>query len=190
MITGGKFMSGSFKMAVDFQKKIIKGISAFVADRGYNTGELPFIPQLFLQNATFIPKAIKEVDRVGMMGNGLYRHLYVSFFGGITATYFWHYAKNSLKNRGLYDMCTELCPLKDLDQLAYGLMGLNTAEGEYEIKELFYEIFNYVSWELDEQRENSSEETIKYYENELDKIFFHFGMCISLSKLGINFKDE
>jgi len=183
-------MASNLKMAVNFQKKIIKGISTFVADRGYNTGDLPFIPQLFLQIATFIPKATKEIDGVGMKGNKLYRHLYVSFFGGIIGTYFWNYARNSLVHRGLYEMCSELCPLKDLDQLAYGLMGLNVAEGEYEIKELFYEIYNYVAWELDEEREISDEETISIYENELDKIFFHFGMCISLSKLDIHLKSE
>lgn len=183
-------MAGNLKMTVNFQKKIVKGISAFVADRGFCSGDLPFIPQLFLQNATFIPRATKEVDQTGMMGNKLFRHLYISFFGGIIATYFWQYARNSLVRRGLYEMCTELCPLKDLDQLAYGLMGMNVAEGEYEIKEMFYEIYSYVSWELDEERENCSEAQMSIYESEMDKIFFHFGMCISLSKLGISFKEE
>jgi hypothetical protein len=190
MNNGGSLMASNFKMTVNFQKKIVKGISAFVADLGFSVGDLPFIPQLYLQNATFFPRAMKEIDQGGMMGNKLYKHLYVSFFGGIIATYFWQYARNSLTRRGLYDMCTELCPLKDLDRLSYGLMGLSEADGEYEIKELFYEIFSYVSWELDEVRESSSEEIMRFYENEMDKIFFHYGMCISLSKLGIHTKED
>lgn len=183
-------MPANTKTTIDFQRKIVKGISRFVSDRGYVTGDLPFIPELFRQNATFIPKATQEVDKVGMMGNELYRHLYVSFFGGIIATYFWYYARNSLSNRGLYAMCSELCPIDDLDKLSYGLMGMTVAEGEYDIKELFYEIYSYVSWELEEAGEMFGEETERKFADDLVKTFFHFGMWISLIKLGIHEKTK
>ncbi len=183
-------MMSNLKTSVDFQKKIIKGISGYVAERGFSTGNLPFIPELYLQNSRFIPRATEEVDKVGMMGNELYRHLYVSFFGGIIATYFWNFARNSLKTRGLYEMCVELCPLKDLDQLSYGLMGMTVAEGEYEIKELFYEIYSYAAWEYEEAREAYGEDSMARFEKELVRIFFHFGMCISLNKLEIQIKPE
>ncbi|HHU06248.1 MAG TPA: hypothetical protein GXZ65_07205 [Clostridiales bacterium] len=183
-------MSVDSRYLIDFQKRVIKGISGYSAERGYVTGAFPFIPELYLQNSTFIPMATEEVDKIGMMGDELYRHLYVSFFGGIIGTFFWYYARDTLMTKGLYAMCKELKPIKELDELAYGLMGMTVAEGEYEFKELFYEIYNYVVWELEEAAREYDEETIDRLKNILIKIFFHTGMWLALAKLGDLVKDN
>jgi len=183
-------MTNDNRCLIDFHTKVIKGISVYTADRGYITGDFPFIPELFLQNSTFIPKATEEVDKIGMMGDELYRHLYVSFFGGIIGTFFWYYARDTLMTKGLYSMCTELKPIKELDELAYGLMGMTVAEGEYEFKELFYEIYNYVVWELEEAGRECKAETIGRLKKILIKIFFHIGMWLALAKLGDLVRDN
>lgn len=182
-------MTNDSRYLIDFQKKVIKGISGYAAERGYVTGNFPFIPELYLQNSTFIPVATEEIDKVGMMGNELYRHLFVSYFGGMIGTFFWYYTRDSLMSKGLYAMCKELKPIRELDELAYGLMGMTVAEGEYEFKELFYEIYNYVAWELDEAREQHGEETIAKLEKLFVKTFFHIGMWLALAKLGDLVKD-
>jgi hypothetical protein len=176
--------------AVDFHRKIVKGISGYTADRGYVTGDFPFIPELFMQNAAFIPKAIEETDRVGMMGEERYRHLYVSFFGGIIATYMWYYARDTLTSKGLYSMCRDFGSFKELDLLSYNLMAMSVDEGEYEIKELFYEIYSYVKWELDEAAKNCGKNEMEKLQNDLDRTFFQVGMWVSLNRLGVHAGDE
>jgi len=183
-------MTNDSRYIIDFHTKVIKGISGYTSDRGYITGDFPFIPELYLQNATFIPMATEEVDKIGMMGDELYRHLYVSFFGGIIGTFFWYYARDTLMIKGLYSMCKDLRPLKELDELAYGLMGMTVAEGEYEFKELFYEIYNYVVWELDEAAQECGPDTIAKLKKRVVKVFFHIGMWLALAKLGDLVKDN
>ncbi len=177
-------MTSEVNYMLDFNKKVIKGISGLTAERGYITGEFPFIPELFMQNSTFIPQATEEVNKKGKMGDELYRGLYVSFFGGITGTFFWYYARDTLMTNGLYRMCTELRPINELDELAYGLMGMTVSEGEYEFKELFYEIYDYVVQELDKAEKGHGPEVIDKLKKRLEKTFFHIGMWLALSKLG------
>jgi len=169
---------------IDFQKRVMKGISRYSADRGYVTGAFPFIPELYLQNSRFIQLATEEVDKTGMMGEELYRHLYVSFFGGIIATFFWYYARETLMRKGLFEMCKEIKAIKELDELAYGLMDLTVEDGEYEVKELFYELYSYVVWELEEAARDHDEETVERLKQIMIKLFFQTGMWVALSKLG------
>ena len=177
-------MTNEVRYMIDFNKKVIKGISGLTAERGYMTGEFPFIPELFIQNSTFIPTATEEVSKKGRMGDELYRKLYVSFFGGITGTFFWYYARDTLMTNGLYNMCTELRPINEIDELAYGLMGMTVSEGEYEYKELFYEIYNYSLKELKEAERDCGHDIVDKLEKRLEKTFFHVGMWLALPKLG------
>ncbi len=177
-------MTRDITYMMDFNKKVIKGISALTAERGYVTGEFPFIPELFIQNSTFIPQATEEINKTGKMGDKLFRNLYVSFFGGITGTFFWYYSRDTLNSKGLYEMCRELRPINDIDELAYGLMGMSVSEGEYEFKELFYEIYDYIAHELEEAEKEHEPEVIDKLKKRLEKTLFHIGMWLALSKLG------
>ncbi len=183
-------MTSKVNYITDFSKRVMRDISGLTAERGYITGEFPFIPELFIQNSTFIPQATEEVNRTGKMGDELYRNLYVSFFGGITGTFFWYYARDTLMVKGLYKMCTEIRPINELDELAYGLMGMSVSEGEYEFKELFYEIYDYVARELEVAEKEQGQDVTNKLKKRLEKTFFHVGMWLALSKLGRGDDDK